>query len=630
MVDVGPVTVGEAIADDADLAVFVQRIASAGTDPAGVRARDQIVAAVRRGAAPPGVRRLAEALAASVDDAPPLQRRSSEESGSVAAAVGGSALMILDGFGTDELATAIAAVVTDGRRVVVTAEQASDLDAVRTGLPSEVAARCLDRLPELSPDELRRLRALLATSTPARRRRRDQQVTPTAALPDPATVAELGGRAGRSAAEGGAGLIAGVLASLERDRVEAVTSIARCVDRSLGALRTRERPDWTWTLLGDLVHSRHQATFDRMLEDTAQVLAGIERASSTEPVTVEGPLPDHAVETLHRYAEFLRSGGRARSYFRSTAQREVAPILEQVRVGGRPVRDAAEVSLVLAHAELRRRCDAVAAGCVETGLPVPRGDADLADLADGVTKVAAAARSVGALRHDVLFLHADSPVAVPDLDAAERVAAAILEYDEYGSPVHAAAELDRAATELAAGVPADTLSPEQARAGEALRAGDADGYAAAVETLDAVRREIADERRGTELLAALAATAPRLAAAWKDAADAASTGRGAFGFAAFVPTAELLGTLPARDSADVVVVVGAQSLGVQRLLLAAVAPRLAAVVSPEAIPAQGPTMLSVLRRAGARTIHGRSSARVVPFGNGARPTVSAAARWAGA
>jgi hypothetical protein len=74
------------------------------------------------------------------------------------------------------------------------------------------------------------------------------------------------------------------------------------------------------------------------------------------------------------------------------------------------------------------------------------------------------------------------------------------------------------------------------------------------------------------------------------------------------------------DSADVVIVLGAGRLGVERLLLSAVAPRIVAVVGPGDGRDDRPTLLSVLQRASALVIRGRpTGGRVVPFnGNTSR------------
>jgi hypothetical protein len=627
VLDVGLVTGAEGSADDADLAVFVDRLAAAGgSDRATARAREQVLRTIREGYMPPGLRRLAEALAASVGELPPRQRRPADDAGSVVAAMRTTPLVVLEKFDSAGVAAAVAALVADGRRVVVTGDRRPELAAVRDALPDDVAARTLERLPTVPSADLRRLRGLLATVTPTRRARRGQQVPPAEALPAVEKVAELCRQATRSTSEAaGADLIPGLLSTLEPDRLVAVTSVARCVRRSLDALGTREERPWAWSLLSDLVHSRHRSAFDRMLEDTAQGAAAVDRARDTEAVTVTGPLPASAVEVLRRYLQFLESGGRSRQYFRSTAQRDADAVLRVVRVGGESAETAEQVRLVLSHVQLAERLGRIDAGCAEMGVPAPRDARELDELTDGLVKVAAAARSVGALRHDVLFLHPTSPVAVPDLAAAEQIAAVILSYAEHGSASDAARALDRAAGELATLSSVLETAPEHERAVAALRDRDASGYAAAVEALVAARREVRDEQRAVALLDTLRRQHPRLAAAWEQAGGGSSAG---LGLACFLPLEALLEELPRPDSADVVVVLGAARLGVERLLLAATAPRLIAAVASGERSGESPTLLSVLQRAAALVIRAPAKrtagrARVVRLASG--PTVRSVA-----
>ena len=174
----------------ADLAVFVDRLAAAGSDRTTAAARVQIRRAIVDGNTPPGMRRLAEALAAGVDRAP-APRRSTEDAGSVAAAVRGNSLVVLDDIDEDGLAEAIDLLLADGMRVMITGSDRQLVDRVRKALPAGTAGRVLERLPALRSGELRELRGLLATSTPARRARAGQELPTEADLPDPAEVAEL-------------------------------------------------------------------------------------------------------------------------------------------------------------------------------------------------------------------------------------------------------------------------------------------------------------------------------------------------------------------------------------------------------------------------------------------------------
>jgi hypothetical protein len=602
--------------EDDDLAVFVDRLAAAGSDQSTTDAQTQIHHAIAAGAPPPGLRRLAEALAASVAELPP-PRRPPEDTTSVVTAVRDNTLVVLEDFDAPATARAVAALLADGRRVVVTGAPA-ELAAVRTALPPEAVDRAIPHLPVLPPAELRELRRLLATSTPERRARGDQLLPPESALPDVSEVAQLCAlAAGSEAAGDGEWVLPTVLANLDEDRRAAVTSVAERVDRALTALPPRGESEWTWRLLSELIYGQHREAFDQMLEDTAQVSAVLDRTRSAPPVSFTAAPPRGAVEVLVRYREFLAAGGRSRSYFRSPAQRDVQPVLDLALIGSRQPETEEDIDRLIEYLELVERQARVDAGCAELGVPVPADENELAEIIDGLVKVAAAARSVSALRHDVLFLAADSPLSVPDVETAQAIATGILEFAVHGSGVDAARRLDALADALAALSPVSAMAPEHEWAVTALHGRDAAAYAAAVEALGAARREARDEKLCATLLRRLGESAPRLAAAWTALAE---TTPAALGFASFVPVEPLLSTLPPVDSADVVIVLGAGRLGVERLLLSAVAPRIVAVVGPGDGRDDTPTLLSVLQRASALVIRGRpTGGRVVPFnGNTSR------------
>lgn len=622
MLHVGPRTGGGGRAndgEDADLAVFVDRVAAAGSDDATEQARLGIRQAIADGVTPPGVRHLAEALAAALTEAP-APRKPAEDATTVVAAMRVSPLLIMQDFDAPAVAGAVATLVGDGRRVLVTAATAEELAPVAAALRPDVADRALDVLPSLPPAELRELRRLLVTSSPSRRARATQQLPSADRVPHPAEVASLCARAEHSVPPGpAAAMVPGLLAGIDRTRREAVTSVARYVHKSLRAMYPRSDRQWAWSLLGELIYNRHRPAFDKLLEDTAQAVCALDRARHLPSVTVIAPLPSGALDVLRRYGEFLFSGGRTRAYLRAPVERRDAiPVLRMLRVDGRLPQTAEDVRRGVEHLELGERLRRIDKGCMSVGIPAPRDERELVELADGLVRVAAAARSVSALRHDVLFLAADSPLAVPDVDTAEQVAAAILEYGQHGAYVDTRARLTSMAEELAAACPTLVLTSEHEAAVRALRERDAAGYAAAVDALCAARRETRDAQRQIALLDRLHTIAPRLAATWAELGPHDPAG---LGFVCLRPLEALLTALPEPDSADVVIVLGAHRLGVERLLLAAAAPRLIAVVPPGELPEAAPTALSVLQRAVAPVIRGRGATgrNVVPIGSRSTP-----------
>jgi hypothetical protein len=213
MLDVGP-----GPSDDGGLLAFVDRLGAAASDRAAVRAHELIRRAVTSGVPLPGLRRLASDLApVGTAELPPQPRHPTDEPGSVVAAVRENALIVLDDAGPVEVAATVAALVDDGRRVIVTASDAGALAALRDMLPAHVGDRTVDALPTLPPADLHRLRGMLAMSTPMRRARATQQLPDPSAFPPVDEVAKLCHTASRAGAPG-LELIAGMLGEVDAER----------------------------------------------------------------------------------------------------------------------------------------------------------------------------------------------------------------------------------------------------------------------------------------------------------------------------------------------------------------------------------------------------------------------------
>lgn len=580
-----------------DMGVFVDRLAAAGSDRATAQAAAQVRREIEAGTVPPGLRRLAEALAASVAG-PPAPRRPADEPAGVVEATSVANLVVLDEHGPEAVAAAVAALVTAGRRVVVTGRDASVLGPVRTALLAGVADRVSPRLPDMLPAELRELRKLLAGDNPSRRAREGQQLPAESALPDPELVATLCRQTRGLPGTSSAGLLDGMLDGADPERLAAIGDVARRVRATLDALGPDRDGSWTRSLLSELVVQRHRTVFDSLREDVAQAAELAAALTDTPKVTFLEPLSPEGVQALFAYLNYLRAGGRPRSFFRTAEQRGVQPVLARILVGGEPPQTAAHIELVLRHRELAVRRERVERHCIQIGVPPMRFSGGLAALAADLDEVAAAARAVAALRHDVLFLRTDSPIPPPDPDDAEQIADEIIAFVDHAPALDAGRELQRLADQLSGTVPAGTAAPEHQEAVAALRRADAAGYAEAVDDLGAARRQERDGRRQDALLSRLRSAAPALATAWTAHPEAG------FGLVCFVPADALLAQLPPADSADVVVVLGAADLGVERLLLTAAAPRLVAVVAPGERTERAPSLITVMRKAGALVIPG--------------------------
>jgi len=594
---------------DADeMGVFVDRLAAAGSDRATAAAAAQLRRHIDAAAVPPGIRKLAEALAAAAT-APPAPRLPVDAPDGIVEAMNVCNLVVLADHTPAQTVQAVAALVRNGRRVVVTGADERALAAARSALPGEVTHQVCARLPAVSPVELRELRRLLVGETPARRARADQQLPTEAELPAAEQVAALCRRARGAGSGEGSGLLTEVLAEADDERLAAISSVARFVYATLGALGPRHQRAWLWDLLADLLVHRHREAFDTLCEETAQAVEMAESLATAPSVGFLEPLSEDGLQALLTYHEYLQDGRRPRAFFRSVEQREVQPVLARIRVGGQVPETVEQVELIVCHRELAERIERIERFCAEIGLPPLRTPTGLPGLSEDLRRVAAAARSTAALRHDVLFLRPDAPIPPPDAAGALQIAGEILAFAERAPAVKAGRELQTLAEALAATAPAPATAPEHEQAVAALRVADPGAYAEALDALDGARREQRDGLRQADLLARLRSQAPAIAAAWTARPD------NGFGFACFTGTEALLTQLPPTDSADVVVVLGAGGLGVERLLLAAVAPRMVAVADRAEAAQCSPNMLAVLGKAGALTIRGGGGARaeVVPL-----------------
>ena len=217
---------------------------------------------------------------------------------------------------------------------------------------------------------------------------------------------------------------------------------------------------------------RRRSEFDRLVLSTAQALSTIDDGRGDPPVRATGRLPEGSVDALVAYLDFLDTGGRARSYFRTSVQRDVEPVLGLLRVGDHEPATADELRIVLTHFELGERLVAVDADCATLDLPTPQNPDELTALSQVLTDIGAAAALGRGTAPRRAVPASGLAVSVPDVASAEQFAAAVLDYDENGSPREAAQRLDALADDLAALAPAQATAPEHTRAVAALRARD--------------------------------------------------------------------------------------------------------------------------------------------------------------
>ena len=364
MLDIGP-----GPSDDESLLAVVDRLGAAGSDRAAARAHEQVRRAVSAGVPLPGLRFLATNLAAvGAGTLPRAPRHPADEPGSLVAAVRDNPLLILDDVDAAEVAAAVAALVDDGRRVIVTASDSKALAAVRGMLPPAVVDRVVDALPALAPADLHRLRGLLATSTPARRARAGQQLPDLGACPAVAEVAQLCATAVRTGSPG-VELIADVLRELDAERRAAVTAIAQCVQRALDRARRPYRavglgPARSTSCTAGVGPSSTASCSPRRRRWPPSTTAGATRRCAPRARCPR----DRWTRSSPTWTSWRTVAGRAATSA-PTVQRDVEPVLRLLRVGDHEPATSDELRIVLTHFELGERLVAVDGDCATLACP---------------------------------------------------------------------------------------------------------------------------------------------------------------------------------------------------------------------------------------------------------------------
>lgn len=613
--------------------LLAQLAERAGEDVPWAHAVAEIRQREAAGEMPIGLCRLSEVLAPG--SAPvPAPRVGGKESGEIVEVVRRYPCALLDAASPAAVARNLAGVLGDGKRVLVTGGDTDLLAAVRAALPEPLRRLCLDAPLPLSHAELRELRSLLVTSTPRTRARLDQALPDPDLVPTPDEVAALCRAAGGRGypPRDGIDLLPELLAGLESGRLAALLNTARRCQFTLAATDPDAKIWWARPLLERVLFGGARDEFDLLLRRTTDVvLAADKLRDAGDQMAVVGTIAPAAVRQLRDYVDFLDSGGRARTYFRSPQQRAAQPVLRHLRLEGLSAKDPTVLRQALTFVELVQAVDEIDEQCRGLGIPEPRNVPEVAELNRRLDRVEEAARAAEHLRHEVLFIHPSSPVPVPDLMTVERVATAIVRCGGHAAMAEARARLFALADRLERATPPAETAPEVQGVVEALRAVSLPAYLEALAELAAAQREHYDEHRRVELLGQLRAAAPGLAASWEEEGPRRFTQ----GTARFIALPELLDQLPAADTADLLVLLGADSLAPRDLLAAAAAPRLLAVAAGFAgsrhrstEPAEdADSVLGVLRRAGVPVVVAAEGAPApaVPISPPATPPASTVA-----
>jgi len=415
------------------------------------------------------------------------------------------------------------------------------------GTLAEIARRLNDAAPRLSwlpvplPDgcveppvtaaEAAELLHLLATQTPERLARVNQRVVATDDYPTADEVRSLlaAEASARQIAERGATETSRHLDTLDASMLTGLQSqvdSARQLTSLLGLAPDAKawgEHDWAVRAIKDGLGG-HNGTL------WAQLAAGREQLNIAQKALQEMGFREiligkgapgtatarlHSVKALH---EHLAEGGKLRTTFKSSEQRDAEPVIERATVDGLPVTTAEQVELVYSALQAQAAMETLGrgfsiVGATVSGTPdesVHQSVARIVDLYSRLDLVQRFLAAVTAIRTALTTTQSFLPLTNPTewqefVDALNGVRLRV-EAD------NGSAKLTSIADRLTADARAVDAPPELAEASAAIAARDGDAYASAIAGLAAVAGEIAEQARCERLEALLREGHPALAA----------------------------------------------------------------------------------------------------------------------
>jgi very-short-patch-repair endonuclease len=383
--------------------------------------------------------------------------------------------------------------------------------------------------PPLTAAEAGELLRLLSTQTPARLARTNQRPV---AMDDYPSIAELEAllqaeSSARQVAELGATEVSRHLSSLDSAMLGTMQSQAESA-RQLTSLLGLATDATAWSLDDWAVRAIRDGLGGHNATLWVQIAAGKEQLIEAQQTLGElgfrdivvggAPMSPTArfnlIKALH---EHLRAGGKLRSTFKSSEQRDADPVLEKATVDGLPVTTAEQVDVLYRALKAQAAMESVGrgfsiVGATVTGTPdesVHQSVARVVDLYARLDLVQRFLTTVTAIRTALTtttsFLPLTSPSEWQDfINALDGVRLRL-------SADAATAKLTAVAERLAADAAAPDAPPELGQAATAVTDRDRDGYARAMTGLGAVAHEIAEQARCEELVATLRARHPALA-----------------------------------------------------------------------------------------------------------------------
>jgi very-short-patch-repair endonuclease len=382
----------------------------------------------------------------------------------------------------------------------------------------------------LTRAELEELRQLLPGDTDERRRRREQVLPPTTAVPDLRLVERLAKDVARGseARTRQSGPLSEVLGELDAPTLGALIQVCGELRDGLADLAGGSDASWALPVLESVLRGDDEVLWTQVgnaRQLVTDALAMNEEIGFRQVDVTTDVAPAAAGSSFESLARYLDSGGALKKLFKSEEQKSAEPFLGVVTIDGQPVTAAEQAHVAALHflalARLQAFAGRAALLSIPSGTVGPR--AAQVSYADRVVRTIDAIGLLDQARRRLGSVLARVP-AMPrvDLGTTQGVhsfieVAAVFADVEVAR--RASDQLDSLAAALESSVEKPHRAPELLALVTALHGADGNGYARGVDALDVARREQRTQARCDELSARLHAGAPALLTQLRDSAS---------------------------------------------------------------------------------------------------------------
>lgn len=375
--------------------------------------------------------------------------------------------------------------------------------------------------------EFEELRRELPGDTDVRRRRREQTLPPSHAIPDAQVVRRLAQDVarGEAARAGQAGPLAEVLGQLDAGTLTELIAVCGVIRDGISSLSAGVDASWAMPVVDSVLRRDSELLWQqvgqaRQLVDDAEAM-NAEIGFRDVQVTADAP-PAPVAQVFANLARYLQDGGALKKLFKSEQQKAAEPYLSGVSVEGQPVTTAEQAHLVALHLSTLARLQAFASATamvqIPGGIAGPR--ALQVSHAHRVVQTVVAVEGLRGARERLATALSRIPT-MPrvDLVTTQGVRTFVdvaTVFADVEIARRASDELGRLASALEATIERAQRPPELEAAVDALRRSDSETFEAALHDLEVAGRERRAQLRCDELVERLVSTAPALLSLLRD------------------------------------------------------------------------------------------------------------------